>query len=97
MIFTQFIYPNGRKEQVSVKVSDELESKAQELIQNGYRFEVEKNPQSGLIYMDCIDTKVDHPVSSKFCDDGPEVLVKVAELVNDSYESFKSEPTEIDS
>ena len=83
--FTQFLRPDGRRRDVTIDMPEEIEAKAHELIEAGYRFEIEELT-TGHVHMDCSRPDDDEPVALKVCANGPPVITAVTELVNDAYE-----------
>lgn len=84
--FTQYLRPDGRKRIVSVDLADEYSSKAKILKEKGCQFEIEEL-MNGMIHMDCIYD--DEPLSNKLCQNGPDVVNKVEELIVDSFQALK--------
>lgn len=87
MKFTQFLYPNGRKQEVFIdNLSAETESKAHDLTKAGFRFEIECLTVGDLIHADCCDEI--GQLASKLFSNGPEVPIKVEELVKTAYDNW---------
>lgn len=83
--FTQFMLPNGRRVQVSVDRSSEVEEKAQKLISEGFAFEVEIL-RNGVVNMDCNRGNV--ILGQELATNDTDVPEKVDRLVNKAYERF---------
>lgn len=83
--FTQFMLPNGRRVQVSVDRSSEVEEKAQKLISEGFAFEVEIL-RNGVVNMDC--NRGDVILGQELATNDTDVPEKVDRLVNKAYERF---------
>jgi hypothetical protein len=86
MLFTQFLFPKGKRQTVVIDMPPEIETKAEELQQSGWSFEIECSPDTQMVHMDCGDG--DEPIASRICQNGPDVPVKVAELVNTAHEAW---------
>jgi len=83
MIFTQFLRPNGRRQTISVMRPQPVEDMAQELRENGYKFEVEEL-MTGEIHMDVSHIADDYPLTNRICDN-------VEGKVNDAVDSMITE------
>jgi hypothetical protein len=86
MLFTQFIFPHGRRQTVVIDMPLKIESKAEELQLSGWSFEIECFPDTQMVHMDCGNG--DEPLANYICQNGPDVPVKVTELVNTAYEAW---------
>ncbi len=86
MTFTQFIFPNGTPKTQTVDVPDEIEKLAAELTAVGWQFEIECNPRSNLVHMDCCD--IDEQLASSICTNDKQVTIKVLELVREAHEHW---------
>lgn len=86
MRFTQFLFPNGRRHEESINMPPEIESKAAELERAGWSFEIECHPDTQVVYMDCCDP--DEALANRLCRNGPDVPVKVEELVNEAHRNW---------
>lgn len=82
--FTQYLLPNGRQRPASLNTHATIEIQAYELIDAGYVFEVEML-SNGVIHMDCHQPGDELPISLQLCDNGPQVLEAVQNLVLDSH------------
>jgi len=78
--FTQFLRPDGRRKDVTIDMPADVEAQAHELIEAGYRFEIEELT-TGEIFMTCTTGKDDDPYFNDLCDNGPGVRASVADLV----------------
>lgn len=91
MKFTQFIFPHGRKEEISIEVAPDIEKMAQELVAAGYAFEIECQTAftypGAIVYMDCCNAQVE--LANEACENGPRVPEKVVSLVKKAYQRFK--------
>lgn len=83
MEFTQYVFPNGRRRPEVIDRPPDIEAKAKELQAAGWEFEIECNPDSQLVHMDCCDDE--RQLANRFCRNGPDVPVKVDELVNEAH------------
>jgi hypothetical protein len=85
MRFIQFLHPDARQIDNEIKRPDDIEKMAAELWSKGYRFEIECFPDTQVINMDCQNSEGDQ-VASRLCPNGPQVPVKVDELVREAHE-----------
>jgi hypothetical protein len=83
MKFTQFLFPNGRKESITIDMPDEIERIADEISAHGYRFEIECFPDTQLVHMDCCND--DAPLWIEVVKNGPDVPIAVEHLVRQSW------------
>jgi len=86
MQFTQFKFPNGRHEEVSIDMPKDIEEKALELHKSGWRFEIECFPDTQTVNMDCCDAE--EQLSMRLVPNGPKVPIAVEELVNEAHERW---------
>ena len=86
MTFTQFIFPNGERKPQVMDVPDEIEKLAAELTAVGWGFEIECDPRSNLVLMDCCD--IDEQLASRVCRNDKQVPIKVIELVREAHEHW---------
>ncbi len=84
--FTQYIRPNGRKRQGDFERPQEVYDQAMAIIKAGYCFEIEEL-STGKISMTISNGKED--VAIRICDNGPEVLTSIDDLVNGFYEDSR--------
>lgn len=82
--FTQYLRPNGRQKQVVIDCDKEIEAKALRVIQEGFVFEIEELT-TGEVNMTCEHELADGPIAHEVCPNGPEVPLKVAELIRNAY------------
>lgn len=87
--FTQFIRPSGRPQPVTVDRPAEIEAMAQELIEAGYRFEIEVLT-TGHINMDCVRPGADEPLAGELSRNGPEVLEAVDRMVTAAHTTWRA-------
>lgn len=85
MKFTQFLFPNGRKEQVTIERPADIEDKASQLEGMGFKFEIEN--KNGTIWMSCVNHGEGGTETAfdKWCDNGPDVPLCVDELVTNAF------------
>jgi len=76
--FTQYLRPNGRTREVSIERPAEIYKKAMEIINAGYRFEVEELT-TGQISMTI--SKDDEDCDIELVSNGPEVPVAVDRMI----------------
>lgn len=55
--FTQFLYPDGRKQPQTFDASPEVEALALELQAAGWEFEIECHPRTSRVLADCCDSE----------------------------------------
>ncbi len=84
--FTQFLRPNGRREEIWIVRPHDIAAKADAIKAAGYRFEAEVLT-TGHVHIDvCGDVDgEDVQLSSRIVDNGPEVLTAVDELVLEAH------------
>lgn len=82
--FTQFLRPNGQKKPVVIDMNEDVEKLANQLISNGYKFEIEEL-STGVIHMDCSKEDQD-PIAIELCQNGPPVVDTVERLVRTAHE-----------
>lgn len=83
--FTQYMLPNGRKSQVTIERSAEIEAKAQKIIEAGYDFECEML-RTGEIHLDCCNTE--RQIAVEVVPNGPEVVAAVDRIVERAFQSL---------
>jgi hypothetical protein len=86
--FTQYLMPNGRREQVTIERPIEIEEKANKIIEEGYKFEIEML-MTGMISM-TVEDGVNEPIAHRICPNGPMVPSFVDQLVLDAFLSIKA-------
>lgn len=83
--FTQYLRPNGRKSQVTIERSAEIEVKAQKIIDAGYNFECEVL-RTGEIHLDCCN--MEREIAVEVVPNGPEVVAAVDRIVERAFQSL---------
>lgn len=83
--FTQFIFPNGKREIVEIVRSPEIEIKAKALIAKGFRFEIEN--KDGTIWATCINHSTEQS-ADRMCENGPQVPEQIDDLITLAYFRF---------
>lgn len=91
--FTQFLRPNGKSITVEVDMPEDIDKMAHQLIENGYRFEIEQLT-TGEVHMDCSKLQED-PVAVELCQNGPPVIEAINRLVKISHMKVFSKKIEI--
>jgi DNA-binding IclR family transcriptional regulator len=82
--FTQYMRPDGRKEQTSIDRPDEIERLASLIRAHGYRFESECLGTATLnVSLTIFDPAMDEDVAIELCNNGPDVLAAVDKLVTE--------------
>jgi hypothetical protein len=93
MKFTQYLFPHGRQEEVTIDMSPEVEALAKELEAKGCRFEIENN--NGMIFMDCLrDDGCE--LTNQLCENGPKVPICVEKLVREATTALANGTTVYD-
>lgn len=82
--FTQYLMPDGRKRETSIDRGDDVERMAHEIIDKGYRFEIEML-QTGQISMTVSDPEEEEDVACEICNNGPDVPPTVDRLVTEAH------------
>lgn len=80
--FTQYLLPNGRRHETSVKRPDEIEALARDFIKRGGRYECEvlSTGEVSLTAVKAVDGE-EQDVEIVVCPNGPSVGERVDELV----------------
>lgn len=93
MQFTQYILPHGRREPVSIERPDEIEALAKQFIDSGGRYECEVLT-TGHVSLTAVHTVDDEEqdVAIEVCANGPDVPVRVDQLVRKSIEFIPAQP-----
>lgn len=89
--FTQFVLPKGQRKQTTIERPPHIETMAFELIEAGFRFESEIL-RTGEIHMVCNHPNDEGDIATVLCDNGPDVLGQVDELVTNAYRRWKERP-----
>jgi hypothetical protein len=87
--FVQYVFPNGKKEIVSIEIDNELYNKGTFCKSKNIEFGIECNPNTQMIYMDTVDLIKDEMIKSKLCPNGPKVPIMVKELIEETYDLLK--------
>lgn len=86
--FTQFLMPDGRRDQVTIQRPAEIEEQAHAIIARGFGFEIEILT-TGQISMEICSpetAKKDAVVlTHEICRNGPEVLESVDKMVREAF------------
>lgn len=83
MIFTQFLLPNGRKKQIEIIRSEEIENKAKKITDKGFNFEIELL-RNGMVHMDCCN--IQEAISSHLCKNDEQIPETVDKIVNKAFD-----------
>ena len=84
--FTQYLMPYGRKKQISFELDKETEKNAPELIDCGFRFDVEVL-STGEVSVTCEGEE--EGLAAEICKNDPAINDSVKKLVNDAYKVLK--------
>jgi hypothetical protein len=85
MKFTQFFFPDGRREQKEISVSPEVEKMAEELVAKGCCFEIECFPDTQLVNADCTYKNDDAPLSVELVQNGTSVRSAIEKMVREAH------------
>lgn len=88
--FTQYLFPNQKKIKISIERDQEIEDKWQDLVDNGFDFEIEN--KDGTIWATCIRSSDD----DEECDETHDVFGKndntvpvlIDKLIRESWDKF---------
>lgn len=90
--FTQYLRPDGKRKQVWINdMPMDIVDKANELKQNGCRFDIEVLT-TGQIHMSIEDPKTideNGPLAAEVVENGPEVVSAVEKLVANALEKWR--------
>lgn len=86
MIFTQFIFPNGRQSTITFDADWEIEDKAKDLVEAGWQFQCECNPNTGLVMADCCD--YEGQLACTVIANGPAVPDAISQMVEEAYQEW---------
>lgn len=86
--FTQYHLPDGRKSLVTIDRPEEVESKAREVIAQGYVFEAEVLT-TGEVSFTVADPTEGVDICIEVTTNGPEALGAVDRLVRSAYNTLK--------
>jgi len=90
--FTQFLLPNGRREQVRIPVDKEIYGLASQLTTKGYRFEIEVL-RTGHVSMEvCRETEEGEAevLANEIVPNGPEIPEAVNRMIRSATTALKS-------
>lgn len=78
--FTQYCFPDGRREAVEIHLAEDVETKAHKLIEAGYRFEVE------ILRTNQVSATIVHPsdeydAAITICPNGPEIFRAITKMI----------------
>lgn len=92
--FTQFLRPNGTPVPVEVDMPEDVEKMAHQLIDSGYKFEIEQLT-TGEVHMDCSKPGAEAPIALELCQNGPSVIDAIDRLVRLSHMKAFSKKIEV--
>jgi hypothetical protein len=84
--FTQFLFSDGRVRSDYIEMSNEISALAEELRKEGWSFEIECFPGTGLIHADVCDDE--EPIADETCKNGPEVPAMIERLVRSAHAAW---------
>lgn len=91
--FTQYVRPDGRTKEVAIPMPKDIWDKAQEIIQKGFRFEVE-SLVTGQVSLTIVDDEMNRAIH--VCENGPGVADVVKLMVENFHKILhKVEPNEM--
>jgi len=82
--FTQHLLPDDRHRPVTIDMPADIEEEAQVLIEQGFRFDIEKL-STGMVYLTCHIPGDDDSWTNQLSEDGPTVIDAVTNLVNTAH------------
>ena len=90
--FTQILLPNGRRREIIIDRSEEIEKMAHDIIDNGYRFEAEILT-TGEVSFEVLKDMNDGPgiLGSDICNNELGVGEVVDKLVKNAFEAMMAE------
>ena len=80
--FTQYMRPDGRPVPVEIDRPDEIAAKAEQIVDAGYRFELE-HLQTGHASLTIFDPDKEEDVAIRVVPNGPEVIDAVDEMIQE--------------
>ena len=83
--FTQYLRPDGRKRKLEISRPPEIEEKAHNIIEQGFRFECEELT-TGQVSVTIFDPEQEEDVCIRVIPNGSDVLVAVDKLITDFNE-----------
>jgi hypothetical protein len=79
--FTQYLMPNGRRENVTLSVDGETYPKARQILDAGYRFEVEMLSDMNTVSATIFDPEKEEDVAICLAPNGPEVPARIKAMI----------------
>ena len=83
--FTQYMLPDGRRKQITMDVPDEIQTKYDDLRENGYHFDAEILT-TGIVSFTC--ERGDELLGIELSENGPNVVMAVRDLIIKSHASI---------
>lgn len=81
--FTQFLLPDGRRQEVEIDLDPKVEEKAAKIIAAGYKFEIEML-STGDISATIADPKIDDDVAfAAIVPNGPDVPQAIEDMIKE--------------
>lgn len=85
--FTQFLFPDAKKKIIHIDRDNEIEEKASDLIDEGFRFEIENN--LGMIWATVIKEEDDEEITYDLVfKNDLNVPEKIDQLISESWDKF---------
>lgn len=88
--FTQYLFPNQKQIKISIERDQEIEDKWQDLVDNGFNFEIEN--KDGNIWATCIRESnsydQDDETHDVFGENNNTVPVLIDKLIRESWDKF---------
>ena len=81
--FKQFLFPDGREKEAIIDRPEPIADRASVLLDKGFSLEIENN--TGQIWLSCVNHDTEESFD-RFCENGPDVPLKVDELINEAFE-----------
>lgn len=93
--FTQFKMPDGKRETIWIQRPDEIQAMAKEIIQRGYRFEIEMLSDFKTISMEIINRSGD-VIAQFICENGHSVPAAVDKAITEAIAWFSKKDAIMD-
>lgn len=87
--FTQYLRPHGTPRMQYIRRPDSIVEMAKELLSEGFYFDIEEL-NCGTISMTVMKKGWEETVSIRLSSNGPEVPVRVDDLIQDAHQKMKS-------
>lgn len=92
--FTQYLMPDGRRQQTGIERPEEVERKAREILDAGLFFELELLSDWNTVSLTVADRKKEEDVAIVLCQNGPQIPDAVDRLVEQAFALLPYTPME---